>query len=203
MRNDIRRVIVFKLWWGTEGRAAVRHYANQPACPSTTGYNKYKYLTLATFLPGPVVSRVDINNNNTTPGRDLMIWTGDSVGDDGLWCGQLYKQTAALILALCPLLRCQLWLPWHREMKLKIFAAGSGFRWQLQYYVAWCPAAGYIQPNPHKFCRTLPSPDSSKSAVAIQGWAEVYLKRAWGIGGRAGADWCFWVNKNTFHIATL
>ena len=170
------------------------------------------------------MSRVDINNNNTTPGRDLMIWTGDSVRDDGLWCGQLYKQTAALILALCPLLRCQLWLSWHREKTgckvaisdpssysttawmecedhaASIFAAGDSCS-----NVAWCPAAQYIQPNPHKFCRTLPSPELIEVCRRYTelSWAEVYLKRAWGTGGRAGADWCFWVNKNTFHIATL
>ena len=167
-----------------EGRAAIRHYANQPACSSTTEYNKYKYLTLATFLPGPVVSRVDINNNNTTPGRDLMIWTGDSVGDDGLWCGQLYKQTAASILALCPLLRCQFSLPWHREMKLKIFAAGSGFRWQLQYYVAWCPAAGYIQPNPQKILQNLAQPRTHRSLQALY-----RAKLSWGVFEAGVRDW--------------
>ena len=104
-----------------EGRAAIRHYANQPTCPSTTGYNKYKYLALATFLPGPVVSRVDINNNNTTPGRDLMIWTGDSVGDDGLWCGQLYKQTAASILVSAVIVMAQ-----RENWKYLLQVQGSG-----------------------------------------------------------------------------
>ena len=189
-------------------------------CPLPLDYSKYKYLTLATFLPAPVVSWVDINNNTTTPGRDLnrrlhrewrIMMRGPTLQascrlNTCTLPSLLSPQMSGLIVMAQKENSVGVRLPSHTPLQPR---HGSRIM-QLQYLLQVMAAVtwpGALQRNIFSGIHTNsaePCPAQTHrgvQSVAWQSWAEVYLKRTWGTGGPG--DWCFWVNKNTFHIATL